>query len=190
MLPTLDGSKTETRRPVRTSKCPYGAVGDRLWVKEACSIRKLQKMLKVRENTYEVEYQACGGRQQWVQHDPLPKWLKNRNQPRCPAIYMPRVLCRVELELTNVRRQPIQDITEEEAIREATGFWYARLSHRKRDDASEIVICREKRGLSPIQALYSVRWDMMHGKKDEGWLMNIRVWALTYKLAKVVPMNN
>ncbi len=117
----LDGRKTQTRRliepqPVfdrpRTSaevnaawqegfipeKCPYGYVGDRLWV---------------RESFYEptdgvVIYGA----------DESSKIMRKK-----PSIHMPKKYCRIWLEVTGVRIERINDICGDDCIDE--GAWRA-----------------------------------------------------------------
>jgi hypothetical protein len=69
--------------------CPYGIVGDRLWVKEAWA--------KPGEVADETEYRADNP-------DPLAaKWR--------PSIHMPRWASRITLEITDVRVQRVQEMS-------------------------------------------------------------------------------
>ncbi|WP_370599596.1 hypothetical protein [Pseudomonas nitroreducens] len=91
--------------------CPYGQPGDRLWVRETWA----------RVGTgdpghlvYRATYPRC-----------LPPWLENvpadirdAGYRWRPSIHMPRSACRLLLEITAVRVERLQDITEQQAIEE------------------------------------------------------------------------
>ena len=84
--------------------CPYGQVGDRLWVRETFSVRETPK-------EFIVEYKAGG---LMVCPSVYAKWK--------PSIFMPRWACRIILENVSVRVERVQDITEAEALREGILF--------------------------------------------------------------------
>jgi hypothetical protein len=76
--------------------CPYGAPGDRLWVRETWA--------RAGEVCDVVEYRADNC-------DPTGgKWR--------PSIYMPRWASRITLEVTDVRVERVGDISEEDSIAE------------------------------------------------------------------------
>lgn len=105
----LAGRKTQTRRILKQQdirihsiegwpasstgevKCPYGQVGDVLWVRETWDFG------------YPYAYKADGAL-------PITKWR--------PSIHMPKAACRLFLRITNVRVERLQDISEEDAIAE------------------------------------------------------------------------
>jgi hypothetical protein len=80
-------------------KCPYGQVGDLLWVRETFCINDL-------DETKPYRYMA--------DNCPLvaeyAKWK--------PSIHMPKAAARIWLEITNVRVERLQDITGEDALLE------------------------------------------------------------------------
>jgi hypothetical protein len=117
----LGGSKTQTRRVVKpqpdrgewpwpdmsdaersawTTSCPYGQPGDRLWVREthmdlgACYLYRA-------DAAAEQERAIVAPRQPWR-----------------PAIHMPRAASRITLEITGVRVERLQDISEADAVAE------------------------------------------------------------------------
>jgi len=109
----LEGRKTQTRRIykresvihlvrmesgadacVTDAVCPYGKVGDRLWVRESCWIDGV---------TDHVHYCATD----------MP--LTPR---KTPSIFMPRWASRITLEVVAVRVESLQDISEEDCIAE------------------------------------------------------------------------
>lgn len=119
----LDGRKTQTRRVVKFDwcgsangllhqasfdpayKCPYGKVGDRLWVRETWA-----KLLSGR-----IWYRADG-------HSINDGGWR-------PSIHMPRWASRITLEITGVWVERLQAIGQNDAFREgvrraADGRWF------------------------------------------------------------------
>ena len=91
----LDGKKTMTRRAYKP-RFDSWQVGDRLWVRETYSIVQ-------RDNGYNIAYRADGEEygEQWK-----------------PSIFMPRKYSRILLEITDLKRERLQDISEADAKRE------------------------------------------------------------------------
>ncbi|MFG9242549.1 hypothetical protein ACEP1U_33430, partial [Pseudomonas aeruginosa] len=109
--------------------CPYGEPGDRLWVRETWHVGKphdktapadILAPLLAEGRGITVLYTAGGwqsvgpaGREEPIYPDdqPLPDWAgKGR-----PSIHMPRWACRILLEITAVRVERLQDISEVQA---------------------------------------------------------------------------
>lgn len=119
----LDGRKTQTRRPLKWKQtrfteigeredgsrwpwsedaehacdfwhpCPFGAVGDRIWVRETfCAVPDHEEPAGCSALLY-----AADG------NGPYGKWT--------PSIHMPRWASRLTLEITGVRVEPLQAIT-------------------------------------------------------------------------------
>lgn len=77
--------------------CPYGNVGDRLWVRE--------RFMAESRNT--IHYYADG----WGYSDcPDSRWK--------PSIHMPRWASRITLDVTGVRVQRVQDLSYDDAFAE------------------------------------------------------------------------
>lgn len=143
----LAGRKTQTRRLIKAPKhsdpamagvdfgCRYGVPGDRLWVREAwkkaehtCDFSNPgddHACTKYCEQTL-VYYAATpreglrakpdGARITYLDNGtPLTDWyLKGWK----PSIHMPRWASRIQLEVTDIRVQHLQEITAEDAIAE------------------------------------------------------------------------
>ncbi len=98
-------------------KCPYGAPGDRLYVRETGwqPCEPTVRQLREGADTWpDYVYDADGLDE--GQAEGFRAWGWKRR----PAIHMPRRFSRLLLELTEVRVERVQDITEEEA--RAEGF--------------------------------------------------------------------
>ncbi|WP_454838261.1 hypothetical protein [Pseudomonas mohnii] len=138
----LEGRKTVTRRPVKiqprskadigsyglsqpfirnpdVSKanptCPYGRPGERLYVRETCFINDYREAgVPVDERAdCEIHYRA-DGIPDFEGEEELIRWR--------PSIHMPRWASRILLEITDVRVERLQDISEEQAKAEGCFF--------------------------------------------------------------------
>jgi len=120
--------------------CPYGQAGDSLWVRES--------YYQFGHWEPKGELKTKTGRQKWhfvpddnaILFDPAETYRKGRHHkdPYTPAWhkrlgrFMPRAASRIDLEITGVRVERLQDISEEDAIAEGVeaqiGFaqmtWY------------------------------------------------------------------
>ena len=92
-------------------KCPFGKVGDRLWVRETWKTDHIWDDVKpsLIPSDQSVFYTADDSFSGIVAFD----WGKTR-----PNIFMPRWACRLVLEITDVRVERLQDISEEDAFAE------------------------------------------------------------------------
>lgn len=84
--------------------CPYGKPGERLWVREAWAPVDRRRGSSDPEYLYRAELlqgEAFLGVEQWR-----------------PSIHMPRAACRLLLEITDVRVERLQDISEGDALAE------------------------------------------------------------------------
>ncbi|OFY87863.1 MAG: hypothetical protein A3F72_03040 [Bacteroidetes bacterium RIFCSPLOWO2_12_FULL_35_15] len=77
-------------------KCPYGKIGDLLWVRETFAIGLTSGFHFFKANY--VNREVPSG---------LSKWK--------PSIHMPKSYARIWLEITNIRVERLHDITEEDA---------------------------------------------------------------------------
>ena len=129
----LDGRKTQTRRVFKrrtgitgpeldpTFRCPYGSPGDRLWVRETWG--SADTMYQGHENdvpgviAYRADRSAID--QGISRQVKIPQWDLDQWNWDCikwrPSIHMPRWASRITLEVTDVRIERLQDITEEDA---------------------------------------------------------------------------
>ena len=109
-----DGRKTQTRRvikpqPIRdyaelVSRCPYGAPGDKRWVRETW-----------RDDSFDWEW---GTRQQIAYRADGD----NGDHTWRPSIHMPRWASRITLEVTGAGAERVQDITPEDVVAEGVSL--------------------------------------------------------------------
>ena len=153
-------------------KCPYGQPGDRLWVRETwyCDHFEVQKgpylqpadmhdLDQSREDG-ELVY-AADGLAPYEQEQPTWK----------PSIHMPRWACRILLEITEVRVERLQDITEEQALAEGIA---------KHPGGGHHVEDGKHHWASPIDSFAGL-WSSVGGD----WNANPWVWVVEFK--RVTP---
>lgn len=159
--------------------CPYGAVGERLWVRETFAIGYESidgKLQLFDENGDELDetvfYRATDPYLTWTDSE----GCRTDKVPWKSPIHMPRAASRITLEITDVRVQRLQEISDEDAIAEGakafptgyvfegTGYDRAKLCHTHPSTA------------------FAMLWDEINGPGS--WESDPWVWALTFRVVK------
>ena len=146
--------------------CPYGAPGDRLWVRENGWQRPERSERDMRDgaDTWPAyEYDADG-----IDHAHV-ELLKEWGWKRRPSIHMPRWASRITLELTEVRVQRVQDISAEDVLAEGIVDRWSR-----GNETWPAAQCDEARDE------YRMLWESINGLGS--WAANLWVWALTFRV--------
>ncbi|GCF96161.1 morphogenetic protein [Escherichia coli] len=182
----LEGRKTQTRRPVKnvgadnylviskpTKKrngvyihvmdapkhglCPFGNVGDRIWVRETFNAFWLDNdVIQEIKNGVSLASELCDYKADYSDSSNLAEgWT--------PSIHMPRWASRILLEITDVRVERLHDMSEADA---------------KAEGASPATY-----KITPPEAVYRVGfgdiWRGIYGQ--ENWLSNPWVWVIEFK---------
>jgi len=145
------------------TECPYGKPGDKLWVREtwACA-DDFEDMPKHCEYFYRAAGEVRG----------VDRWR--------PSIFMPRDVSRIMLEITDVRVQRLQDISEEDA--RAEGIRVLPLQDENDPSAWWESAPGENQGRS-ARASFAKLWDSING--SGAWDANPFCWAISFR--RVVP---
>lgn len=156
--------------------CPYGVPGDRLWIRETIAVHS--RHCEGQGIGYTLEYRA-DGRTRELQpdlrvlpgHECYPH-QKIADKGWRPSIHMPRWASRITLEITDVRVQRLQDISEEDAALEG-------VEGKGKTWACPLL----KSGLclvvdNPRRAFRGL-WDMVNGAGS--WYANPWVWAISFR---------
>ena len=151
----IDGlhAYTKSSGGVWSAKCPFGQVGDRLWVRESFgfSIRSVggsphEQLVFKASKPDAVRYYDCNG-------VPSPmKWS--------PSSQMPRKYSRITLEITDIRVERLQDISEEDAKAEGA--------------PTECCVIGDKHFLG-----FRRLWKSIYGQ--DSWQSNPFVWVVEFK---------
>ncbi|ECC9577780.1 hypothetical protein CSQ28_004041 [Salmonella enterica subsp. houtenae] len=183
----LDGRKTQTRRPIKWKQtrfteiaerddgslwpwaedcerggdiwfaCPYGEIGDRIWVREtfrvhsratdvATLVYRASVLNSWTEQTHRVPVAVCN------KPATPEKWT--------PSIHMPRWASRITLEITDVRVERLNDIRECDAKAEG--------------GQTECTLIGDKH-FPGFRSL----WRSIYG--EESWAANPWVWVIEFK---------
>jgi hypothetical protein len=139
----------------REAKCPYGKIGDRLWVRESWRTetnahdKLAPSKLRGDEN---ILYEADGN------------WRDNHTVGRLrPSIHMPRWASRILLEITDLRVERLKDISDADAIAEGVD--------RTNTSISGYATKRFRR-----------LWESINGPGS--WDKNPWVWVISFKRIK------
>lgn len=139
--------------------CPFGVLGDRLWVREK-HLAFIQKVYHIggTDSNQRVIYAADGGS------------LLNGAKWK-PSIFMPRWASRITLELTGVRVERLQDISEADAAAEGCSAHYGSGPYLSAFGGRRII------------NNYAALWDSIKGKNSgAAWADNPWVWVLEFGL--------
>jgi len=176
---------TSDNRPGPQWKCPHGKVGDRLWVRETFAIESNWNLecdpdypppfndgRPVKRNTcpeYGSYWEQCHYRATDSKPDLSYDDLEGPSCRWKPSIHMPRWASRLTLEITDIRVEHLQCISQN-------------------DCCSEGVVCsneshQEKRiGCGGIKGEFAKLWNQFNEKQRFRWEKNPWVWCLTFKV--------
>lgn len=160
-------SQTDACGVKRRSKpfpCPFGAVGERIWVRETWAEAGASAPdLKLYRANYPEHVPS--------HYENVPpvdeiRWT--------PSIHMPRWASRITLEITGVRVERLQNISDEDV--DAEGFAgdyptsiFPNLFPGESSDWSHL----------SMQDCYGVLWKSIYG--EESWQANSWVWVITFQ---------
>ena len=149
--------------------CPYGQPGDQLWVRETFSPIYPQDPNYNGGRPIEYDYAAT-----YTHGDRLGDSLGIRKHWK-PCIHMPRVASRIQLEITGVRVERLQDISEADAMAEGA---------RCADEVTgrEVLFPHASKAGS-FRLHYRDIWESINGPGS--WDLNPWVWVIEFK--KVTP---
>lgn len=181
----LDGRKTQTRRPIKWKQtrfteigeredgskwpwsedaehacdfwhpCPFGTVGDRIWVREAFRVHS-------RATDVATLVYKASERNSWTEQTRrVPVAVCNKPatpEKWTPSLHMPRWASRILLEITDVRVERLRSMSQDDA-------------------RAEGVIAAS----GPMEAGLAFRelWDSIYG--EESWKANPWVWVIEFK---------
>jgi hypothetical protein len=137
--------------------CPYGQPGDRLWVRETW-----KPMNDLKGGGIPRWGITCGEGCTWKEGCP------DQSGPWKPSIFMPRWASRITLEIMDIRVERLQEITEEDALKEGC--------------EREMVADGSSWGAGLIDAVenFEKLWDSINGKKYP-WSSNPWVWVISFR---------
>lgn len=174
-----DGRNIEDRVDPYFS-CPYGKVGDRLWVRETFTV-DASAYIGTSERKYEsflIIYKAGGSKKfEFSTYEPdclsfddplrekLGDMYDNQIMSYRPSIHMSRWASRITLEITDIRVERINEITDEQAIKEGIFF-----SESEEDWPGRAII------------RFQELWDSINEKRGFPFCDDPFVWVVEFKV--------
>ncbi|HGF0159851.1 TPA: hypothetical protein ACGBXG_002777 [Klebsiella variicola] len=197
----LDGRKTQTRRPIKWKQtrfteigerddgskwpwsedaehacdfwhpCPFGAVGDRIWIRESFFPAPLEmQYTPPRKTMWNIAYRDGVQMEKLApaEYNPLiynyERWT--------PSIHMPRWASRILLEITDVRVERLNAISEEDARAEG-------IIDGGCLNCGEPEPCGCANPEPDATDAFAYLWQSIYGQ--ENWNANPWVWVIEFK---------
>lgn len=172
--------------------CPYGVPGDRLWVRETWADTNGESgpMISYKaggdkfliDDSYPVDYSKYPGCQFTMWCGDLRRGAKGHSWR--PSIHMPRLASRITLEVTGVRVERLQDISEEDAKAEGAKkyMWYQ--PDGRPESESRYLGGKEqfiKDHIPVYRNGFATLWDSINAKRGFGWDENPWVWVIEFR---------
>lgn len=174
-------------RAAVVSLCPYGRVGDRLWVKETWRVARQYNRTKPVNLPFErglTTAYAAGGIKcrdavggPYVSHPESDLWNADWLGKVRPSLFMTRAASRLTLEITALRIERLTEITEADAIAEGVEqrtlgtakFWRGYAADEEGTPGIALT-ARES---------FASLWSVINGEKS--WNANPWVWVVSFK---------
>jgi hypothetical protein len=150
-------SDEHMRRFVKRVACPYGQVGDRLWVRETWAPGVWLNQYDDLDPGYRASWAQMARNTNFME----PRWR--------PSIHMPRWASRITLEVVGVRVERVQEISYADAL--AEGVW------RPGPYADPDQVDREY----DARDQYSHLWDEINARRGYSWASNPLVWVVEFR---------
>ncbi len=164
----VDRTEKSNDRLMLDIKCPYGQVGDRLWVRETWKLHTYAG--SPGHEQIMLEYKA-GGLTGWFKLNEVEPKPPFKFQKWVPSIHMPRWASRITLEITEVRVERVQEITEEDCYKEGLDLSIGMMLVEPHWMTKDI-----------LKRKYRDLWDSLNTKR--GWESNPWVWVISFKEMK------
>lgn len=152
---------------------PFGAVGDRLWVRERTRVDLLLKNRRAH-----VRYEANGE----YRIVPVPERIKSMVEGRCMSNGCYREASRITLEITGIRVERLNGISEEDAAAEGVGsaVWFAAKGLPEEEWTS-----LSEHGAHQASHInnFATLWESIYG--EESWQANPWVWVVEFKRVEI-----
>lgn len=170
--------------------CPYGQPGDRLWVRETWRTTVTDDVDEARRITEDmlsgtaVDYRAT-----FVEDFMREGQVSRADAEECcgferwrPSIHMPRWASRITLEITGVRVERLQDISEKDSLAEGI-----RELHLQNNEPGAWW-CADPLGNSSLhcrtpRVAFARLWESINGASS--WIVNPWVWVVEFE--RVTP---
>lgn len=151
--------KDDAEKMASVITCPYGEVGDVLWVRESFANLNVDFKDHAPYYVYKSESEEANS------HGPVT-WK--------PSIHIPKAACRIFLQIKSIRVEGLQDISEADAKDEGV-----EMKMRGIQNYVERPVEPLDAALYPYKILFSDLWSKING--TESWNANPWVWVIEFE---------
>jgi len=161
-IKNLASGSDGTFLPFAYRTCPYGVLGDRLWVRETWRP-------EIEDDTGFACINYCAKGSKAVGRNRILPYMNGTENWR-PSIHMPRWASRIDLEITDVRVERVQEIWAGDVVHEGIfpnpgcGF-----------SAETATMARHA---------FRDLWNSINAKRGYGWEENPWVWVIEFRVVE------
>jgi hypothetical protein len=176
--------------------CPFGATGDRLWVRETWNMRGFcfgKPAEFARFASKDAFYYRATDQGDW-----RPEWGGWR-----PATQMPREAARIVLEVLSIQVQRLQEIDEDGAQRQGVSVGQQAVppgeegrrlpcttcGRQRAAHIGKMLVCPQSHGTvfrpQSLRGGFARAWDARHG--SGAWASNPWVWSVGFRVVEGAP---
>lgn len=159
---------------IKKVNCPYGQIGDQLWVRETY-------FPATNQQGSEIFVYKADQDDQWI-----ADFAEEDNGGWKPSIFMPRIASRILLEITDIRVERLYDITPEDAVAEGIApCQYPNIPEGfiNSGKAHWFDYIQNKFCLASAKSSYFSLWEKINGRKSLE--SNPWVWVIEFKRIEV-----
>lgn len=164
---------------------PYGNVGDRLWVRETWIQGYDDPLIESEgddENAVSIIYKADGKEEyRTCSAETAENWGDFSADSEIVGfkspIHMPRWASRILLEITDIRVERLNDISEADCEKEGFRFYpLSRICFKPSSTKHP-----NGHGSNNYKSIFGEHWDTLNAKKGYQWSSNPWVWVIEFK---------
>ena len=174
------------------TKCPYGTVGDQLWLRESWQyanwtddgypfIRfQADGVVLLRDNVPSEWSEQVNAT--WATLSELDNFMVDgiaADRRWRPSIHMPRWASRINLLIKSIRVERLNEISEDDAKAEGVEPFFSTHQSIGRD---QTMTTGERISDCEHRASFACLWDDIHG--DNSWQQNPWVWVVEFEVMK------
>ncbi len=142
----------------KTTYCPYGTVGDLLWVREKIYTIEEEALYYSADNS--VIYPETEAERVWIWQRKINTTISSR--------YMPKWAARIWLKITDIKVEKVRDISLDDCNAEGT----SKTKHIDKWNARHH---------------FAKLWNSINDKRGYGWDVNPFCWVISFKEYKEIP---
>ena len=163
--------------PYTGRKCPYGKLGDRLWIKETHYLYgKWVKNGKTKTGRQRWKFKCLLTQVRY--YDDVPEKVQSSLSGKSgwykrPSIFMPRWASRIDLEITDIRVERVHDVSTLSARAEGCLPCIGK-------SVCGVAMCHGCPSDNP-RAWFAQLWDSINAERGFGWDVNPWVWVIEFK---------